>query len=95
MKTLRISENAHRKLTRWLGQMMAHSGKAKTYSDVIEALVSQAVLLSPELVERIDEFIEANKKLGYVTREEFLREAVNEKLTRPLRTREQNNEGSY
>ena len=93
MKTLRISENAHRELTRWLGQMMAHSGKAKTYSDVIEALVSQAVLLSPELVERIDEFIEANKKLGYVTREEFLREAVNEKLTRPVGTKEQSNEG--
>jgi len=95
MKTLRISENAHRELTRWLGQMMAQSGKAKTYSDVIEALVSQAVLLSPELVERVDEFIEANKKLGYMTREEFLREAVNEKLTRPFGTREQSNEGSY
>jgi len=80
MKTLRISENAHRELTRWLGQMMAESGKAKTYSDVIEALVSQAVLLSPELVERIDEFIEGNKKLGYVAREEFLREAANERL---------------
>jgi len=80
MKTLRISDSAHRKLTRWLGQMMAESGKAKTYSDVIEALVSQAVLLSPELVERIDEFIEGNKKLGYVAREEFLREAANERL---------------
>jgi len=94
MKTLRISDSAHRELTRWLGQMMAESGKAKTYSDVIEALVSQAVLLSPELVERIDEFIEGNKKLGYVAREEFLREAVNEKLTRPQGARKQSNEGS-
>jgi len=86
MKTLRISDNTHRKLTRWLGRMMAESGKVKTYSDVIEALVSQAILLSPELVKHVDEFIEANKKLGYITREEFLREAVNEKLTRPFRT---------
>jgi len=80
MKTLRVSDSAHRELTRWLGQMMAQSGKPKTYSDVIESLVSQAVLMSPELVKRVDEFIEDNKQLGYVTREELVQEAVNEKL---------------
>ena len=88
MKTLRVSDSAHRKLTRWLGQMMAESGKAKTYSDVLEALVSRAVLLSPELVEHVEEFIEGNKKFGYVTREEFFREAANEKITESSKTKE-------
>jgi len=80
MKTLRISDHAHRELTRWLGEMMAQSGKAQTFSDVVDALVSRALLLSPELVTRVEEFLEANKQLGYTTREEFIREAVTERL---------------
>jgi len=82
MKTLRVSDHAHRELTRLLGEMMAQSGKAQTFSDVIEALVSRAVLLSPELVRHVEEFIESNKQLGYTTREEFIREAITEALRR-------------
>jgi metal-responsive CopG/Arc/MetJ family transcriptional regulator len=67
---------------------MAQSGKPRTYSDVIESLVSQAILLSPELVKHVDEFIEANKHMGYVTREELIREAVDEKLRRPSTPKE-------
>ncbi len=63
-----------------LDEMMAQSGKAKTFSDVIEALVSRSVLLPPELLRHVDEFIEGNKRLGYATREEFIREAVTEAL---------------
>jgi Arc/MetJ-type ribon-helix-helix transcriptional regulator len=59
---------------------MAQSGKPQTFSDVIEALVSRAVLLPPELLRHVEEFIEANKQLGYTTREEFIREAVTETL---------------
>jgi len=80
MKTLRVSDDAHRMLTRLLGEMMAQSGKAKTFSDVIEALVSRSVLLPPEVVRDVEEFIEANKQLGYTTREEFIREVVTEAL---------------
>lgn len=43
MKTLRVSDTVHpvhRELTRLLGEMMAQTGKAQTFSDVIEALVS-------------------------------------------------------
>ena len=76
MKTLRVSDYVHRELTRLLDEMMAQSGKAKTFSDVIEALVSRSVLLPPELLRHVDEFIERNKQLGYATREEFIREAV-------------------
>ena len=82
MKTLRVSDTVHPELTRLLGEMMAQTGKAQTFSDVIEALVSRAVLLPPELLRQVDEFIEANKQLGYTTREEFIREAVTEKLSR-------------
>jgi Arc/MetJ-type ribon-helix-helix transcriptional regulator len=60
--------------------MMAQSGKPQTFSDVIEALVSRSVLLPPEMIRHVEEFIEANKQLGYTTREEFVREAVNETL---------------
>ena len=69
-------------LTRLLGEMIAQSGKAKTFSDVIEALVSRSVLLPPEVVRHVEEFVEANKQLGYTTREEFVREAVTEALRR-------------
>ena len=84
MKTLRVSDTAHRELTRLLGGMMAQTRKAQTFSDVIEALVSRAVLLPPELVRHVEEFIEANKQLGYTTREEFIREAVTERFSRLL-----------
>jgi predicted CopG family antitoxin len=84
MKTLRISDHAHRELTRWLGEMMAQTGKAQTFSDVIDALVSRAVLLPPELLKRVEEFIEANKEMGYTTREELIQEAVNEWLYETL-----------
>lgn len=82
MKTLKVSDQAHRELTRLLGEMMAQTRKSQTFSDVIEALVSRAVLLSPELVRHVEEFIESNKQLGYTTREEFIREAVTQALRR-------------
>ena len=82
MKTLRVSDTAHRELTRLLGEMMAQTRKPQIYTNVIETLVSRCVLLSPELLRHVDEFIEANKHLGYTTREEFIREAVNETLHR-------------
>jgi len=48
MKTLRVSEGAHRELTRLLGEIIAESGGTKMYSDVIEALLSRTVYLPPE-----------------------------------------------
>ena len=82
MKTLRVSDDVHRELTRLLGEMMVQTRKTQTYSDVMEALVSRSVLLPSELLRRVDEFIEGNKQLGYITREEFIREAVTEALRR-------------
>jgi hypothetical protein len=38
MKTLRISDDAHGKLTATVGTLMAQTGKMQTYQDAIEAM---------------------------------------------------------
>jgi metal-responsive CopG/Arc/MetJ family transcriptional regulator len=80
MKTLRISDDIHRKLTATVGTLMAQTGKMQTYQDAIEAMLSQSVILPPELLAEIEGFIEENKHLGYTTREEFIRDAARWRL---------------
>jgi len=80
MKTLRISDDIHRKLTASLGTLMAQTSKMQTYQDTIEAMLSQSVILPPELLAEIENFIETNKYLGYTTREEFIRDAARWRL---------------
>jgi predicted CopG family antitoxin len=41
LKTVRVSEEVHRKLTRLLGERMAKTGKTQTFNDIIEDLISQ------------------------------------------------------
>jgi len=79
MKTLRISDDIHRKLTPLLGQMMAQSGKTHIQR-CRDALVSRSVLLPAKIIRYVDEFIEANKQHCYTTREEFIREVVTKAL---------------
>jgi len=52
----------------------------QTYTDAIENVLSQSVILPPELLAEIENFIEANKHLGYMTREEFIRDVVRWRL---------------
>lgn len=80
MKTLRISDDAHQKLTALLGEITAQTMKMQTYTDAIESLLSQSVILPPELLNETENFIEANKQLGYTTREEFIRAALRSQL---------------
>jgi len=80
MKTLRISDQMHRKLTATLGTLVAQTGKMQTYEDAIEAMLSQSVILPPELLAQIENFIQENKHLGYTTREDFIRDAVRWRL---------------
>jgi len=80
MKTLRISDDAHQKLTALLGELTAQTMKMQTYTDAIENLLSQSVILPPELLAEIEGFIEENRHLGYTTREEFIRDAVRWRL---------------
>lgn len=80
MKTLRVSDAVHSKLTRLLGERMAETGKPQTYNDVIEVLAAQCVILPSELLKQIDMAINANKQLGYATRTQFIEDAVLAKL---------------
>ena len=79
MKTIRISDDSHRELTRLLGEAMARTGEPKTYRDVIDALTQRSVILSADLLEKIDEVI-GDKQLGYATREELVEDAIRDFL---------------
>jgi uncharacterized protein (UPF0305 family) len=76
MKTLRISDETHRKLTATLGTLMAQTGKLQTYSDAIEALLNCSIILRLELLAEVEKYINENKQQGYITREEFIAEAT-------------------
>jgi len=80
MKTLRISEDAHQRLTALLGELTAQTMRMQTYTDAIESLLSQSVILPPEFLAQVESFIDENKHLGYTTREEFIRDAVRWRL---------------
>jgi hypothetical protein len=80
MKTLRISDETHRKLTATLGTLMAQTGKLQTYSDAIEALLNCSITLQPELLAEVEKYINENKPQGYITREEFIAEAARHHL---------------
>ena len=80
MKTLRISDDAHQRLTALLGELTAQTMKMQTYTDAIENLLSQSVILPSELLVQIESFIEENRHLGFTSREEFIRDAVRWRL---------------
>jgi hypothetical protein len=80
MKTLRISDDAHQRLTALLGELTAQTMKMQTYTDAIENLLSQSVILPSEFLVQIESFIEENRHLGFTTREEFIRDAVRWRL---------------
>jgi hypothetical protein len=80
MKTLRISDDAHQRLTALLGELTAQTMKMQTYTDAIENLLSQSVILPSELLAQIESFIEENRHLGFTTREEFIRDAIRWRL---------------
>ncbi|MEM2393956.1 MAG: ribbon-helix-helix domain-containing protein [Candidatus Bathyarchaeia archaeon] len=76
MKTLRISDDIHQKLTALLGELMAQTSKMQTYQDAIEAMLYQSVILPPELLSEVERFIQTHRGRGYTTKEEFIRQAV-------------------
>jgi len=76
MKTLKISDDVHQKLTALLGELTAQTMKMQTYQDAIAALLSQSVILPPELLREVENFIEKHKHKGYTRKEEFIRQAI-------------------
>jgi len=80
MKTLRITDDVHQKLTALLGELTTQTMRMQTYTDAIEALLKESVVLPPELLTQIENFIEKNRQLGYMTKEEFIRDAARWRL---------------
>ena len=80
MKTLRITDDVHQKLTALLGELTAQTSRMQTYTDAVEALLQQSVILPPELLAQIENFIDTNKHLAYTTKEEFIRDAARWRL---------------
>lgn len=81
VKTLRISEDIHQKLTALLGELMAQTSKMQTYQDAINALINESVILPQEVLEQIQGFVDENKSLGFTTKEEFIRDAIRFRLS--------------
>jgi metal-responsive CopG/Arc/MetJ family transcriptional regulator len=81
MKTLKISEDVHQKLTALLGELMSQTSKMQTYQDAINALINESVILPQELLTQTQSFIEENRQLGYTTKEEFIRDAIRFRLS--------------
>jgi len=80
VKTLRITDDVHQKLTALLGDLTAQTSRMQTYTDAVEALLKQSVVLPAELLLEIESYINKNKQLGYTTREEFIRDAARWRL---------------
>jgi len=80
LKTLKISDEAHAKLTSIVGRLMAETGKMKAYSDAIEAMLGRSEILSPELLDEVENFINENAQLGYTTKEEFTQDTIRLRL---------------
>jgi hypothetical protein len=76
MKTIKISDQTHAKLTTIIGKLMVETGKPKTYQDAIEALLRQSVVLPQNILAQIEDFIQKNKQFKYKTKEEFLKDAI-------------------
>ena len=81
MKTLKISDDAHSKLTSLLGELTAQTSKMQTYQDAINSLLQESVMLPPELMAQTQNFVEEHKQMGFTTKEEFVRDAIRFRLT--------------
>jgi hypothetical protein len=80
MRTTKITDETHRKLTVTLGTLMAETRRLQTYDSTITALLTRSIKLPKETIIEVEKFINENKHRGYTTKEEFIKEAVRFKL---------------
>lgn len=80
MKTLRIEDYTHQKLTSLVGELTAQSGKMQTYADAITRVLETSIILPENLIEEISQAIKEGKVVGYTTTAEFVRDAVRRRL---------------
>ena len=82
MKAIKISDDVHSKLTGLLGELTAETNKMQTYQDALNALMEQSVILPPEVIAKVENFIEENKDIGFTNKEDFVRDAIRYRLER-------------
>jgi len=80
MKTLKISDDIHQKLTGMLGELTSQTLKLQTYQDALEALLNQSVILPQDLLAQVENFVREKTGLGFTTKEDFLRDAARFRL---------------
>jgi len=76
MKTIRIDDETHERLTATLGLLMTQTKRMVTYSEAIETLLNSSITLNPNLIAEVEKYINENKQQGYLTKEEFIAEAT-------------------
>ena len=82
MKAIKISDDIHSKLTGLLGELTAETNKMQTYQDALNALMEQSIILPPEVIAKVENFIEENKDTGFTNKEDFVRDAIRFRLER-------------
>ena len=80
MKTLRVQDEVHEKLTTLVGELTAQSGRLQTYADALMSLIETSIVLPDELIAEINEVIKERKHLGYTTSADLVRDAVRRRL---------------
>ena len=76
MRTTKITDETHRKLTVTLGMLMAETRRLQTCDSTITALLTRSIKLPKETIIEVEKFINENKHLGYITKEQFIRQAI-------------------
>jgi len=80
VKTLKVQDEIHEKLTTLVGELTAQSGKLQTYADALQQLLESSIVLPESLVKEIAEAIENRRAVGYTTVTDFVRDAVRRRL---------------
>jgi len=80
VKTVKLQEEIHEKLTTLVGELTAESGKLQTYADVLNKLLKTSIILPDDLVSEIAKTIDNHRAVGYTTVTDFVRDAVRRRL---------------
>jgi len=80
MKTLRIEDETHERLTSLVGELTAQSGRMQTYADAITKVLETSIILPENLLKEISQVLKEGKIVGYTTTVEFVRDAVRRRL---------------
>jgi Arc/MetJ-type ribon-helix-helix transcriptional regulator len=80
MKTLKVQDEIHEKLTTLVGELTAESGKLQTYADALTKLLETSIVFPEDLVQKINETIRSRRAVGYATVTDFVRDAARRRL---------------